>query len=140
MIKYINCINKSGGFLMNFLTTLFLTIEGGYRTAEVGKATVENAANTQGMGAAGGIMSLFPLLILVVVFIGMNVFMGRKQKKDTMQYEKMISSLKKDDKVITKSGIIGEIVSINDVIIELRVDKGTVIKFQKEAIKGIYHN
>lgn len=123
---------------MNFLNTLFLAIEGGYRTSEAGK-TVVATANTQSE-TAGSIMGFFPLIILAVVFIGMNIFMGRSKKKENIQYQNMLSSLTEGDKVITSSGIIGEIAYINEKVIGLRVDKGTVIKFKKEFIKGKYND
>lgn len=51
----------------------------------------------------------------------------------------MLNNLKEGDKVITTSGIIGEIAYKNDDIVELRVDKGTKIKFAKSKIVGLYN-
>ena len=68
--------------------------------------------NLLGAGAdAGSIIGLVVLLGLAVVYI----FFGfRNRKKQQEQAMKMMSELKKGDKVVTNAGIYGEIVSLKE--------------------------
>ncbi len=79
----------------------------------------------------GGIF--LPMIVVLAVIILMQVFGGRKQKK---QREQLMANLKKNDQVFTTAGIIGTIVSINDHDVVLRVEQGQ-IKFSKSAIQGV---
>ncbi len=75
------------------------------------------------------------LIVMLVGFLAIFYFLiilPQNKKKKAM--EKMMSSLKKGDKVITIGGIHGKIVSIKDHEITLKVDANTEITFEKGAI------
>ncbi|NLK62206.1 MAG: preprotein translocase subunit YajC [Fusobacteria bacterium] len=118
-----------------FFNGLLFVVEGGQRLGQQEIATSDIA--TEGSATVG---SFLPLIIMILVFFAWSFFLNKKQKKENQAYKNMVDSLKKGDKVVTRSGIIGEITSINEKIVELRVDKGTTITFQKEAIKGEYRD
>ncbi|NAS29779.1 preprotein translocase subunit YajC [Flavobacteriaceae bacterium R38] len=73
-----------------------------------------------------------PFLLIFVVFY---FFMIRPQIKKQKQEKKFINELKKGDKIVTKSGMHGKIVEINDkdssCVIETMAGK---IKFDRSAI------
>ena len=84
--------------------------------------------------AAGGstLTSMLPFLLMFVVIY---LFMIRPQMKKAKQEKKFASELKRGDKIITKSGLHGKILEIND------KDRGCVIetlsgklKFDRSAI------
>ena len=80
--------------------------------------------------------SLFFMLggvVLVMYFL-----MIRPQQKREKTRQAMISQLKTGDKVMTSSGIIGEIVEINEMDATLRVDprKDVRIKVRRAAVAG----
>ena len=54
----------------------------------------------------------WPLLLLVVLFVGLMIFNTFSNKKRQAEYEKKLEELKVGDKVVTNAGIYGEIVSI----------------------------
>ncbi|NLT18171.1 MAG: preprotein translocase subunit YajC [Firmicutes bacterium ADurb.Bin080] len=60
--------------------------------------------------------------VFFVVMIVMTIIPQRKQKK---QYQSMMDSLAEGDKVMTTSGIIGKIVSINKDTDRVTLDIGT---------------
>ncbi|MDD2493403.1 MAG: preprotein translocase subunit YajC [Clostridia bacterium] len=60
--------------------------------------------------------------VFFVVMIVMTIIPQRKQKK---QYQSMMDSLSEGDKVMTTSGIIGKIVSINKDTDRVTLDIGT---------------
>ena len=60
--------------------------------------------------------------VFFVVMIVMTIIPQRKQKK---QYQSMMDSLSEGDKVMTTSGVIGKIVSINKDTDRVTLDIGT---------------
>jgi preprotein translocase subunit YajC len=76
------------------------------------------------------------ILMFVVIFVLMYMFMIRPQQKKEKQRQKMISELKKGDKVLTNSGMIGTIWGIKDNAFIVKVDEEVKIEFLKSAIAG----
>lgn len=76
------------------------------------------------------------ILMFVVIFVLMYMFMIRPQQKKEKTRQKMISELKKGDKVLTNSGIIGSIWGIKDNAFIIKVDEEVKIEFLKSAIAG----
>jgi preprotein translocase subunit YajC len=86
-------------------------------------------------GGSAGLLGFLPfLLILVVIYF----LMLRPQMKKQKQQQKMLSELKKGDRVVTNSGMFGTIVGINekDNIVVLKVGEETKIEFLKSSIAG----
>lgn len=86
-------------------------------------------------GGAGGLLGFLPfLLILVVIYFLMLRPQMRKQK----QHQKMLSELKKGDRVITNSGMFGTIIGFNEKenSVVLKVGEETKVEFLKSSIAG----
>lgn len=75
---------------------------------------------------------LFPLIFM---FVFLYLFLIRPQRNEEKERLKMINSLKKGDKVITLGGVIGTVVRMDDSEVMLRTGPGTLIKFEKNAIR-----
>jgi preprotein translocase subunit YajC len=79
-----------------------------------------------------GISSFLPLIAIIAVFYFLMI---APQMKRSKQEKKFANELKKGDKVITKSGMHGKIVDLNDkdnsCVIETLAGK---IKFERSAI------
>lgn len=65
-------------------------------------------------------------------------FIIRPQRKKDKDHKNMLKNLKVGDDVVSAGGIKGEIISINDEFIQLRVDKGVKINFKKNSISSVY--
>jgi preprotein translocase subunit YajC len=82
--------------------------------------------------------SLFPFLLIFLIFYFLLI---RPQRKKQKEHQQMIDNLKVHDDVITTGGIIGRIVNIKKEknIVVLRVDETTnaKIEFQRGAIAGV---
>lgn len=85
-------------------------------------------------GGAGGFMSL--ILMFGMIFAVMYFFMIRPQQKREKERQKMLGELKKGDKVVTNSGMVGTIWGIKDNIIILKFEEEVKIEFLKSAIAG----
>lgn len=73
---------------------------------------------------------LFMIAMLVVLVVFMIIPQRRKAKQQTS----FIDGLKKGDRVVTASGILGTINSIDDRIIKLNVGDRTYIEVTRNAI------
>ena len=66
------------------------------------------------LGVGENIGSIVGLVLLGVLLVGYIVFGTMNRKKQQEQAMKMMSELKKGDKVVTNAGIYGEIVSMKE--------------------------
>ena len=77
----------------------------------------------------------YPFLPLILIFVVAYFFMLRPQMKRQKEEKKFADALKKGDRIITKSGMHGKVVDLNDkdfsCIIETMAGK---IKFDRSAI------
>ncbi|CAO5680423.1 MAG: hypothetical protein HEEMFOPI_00501 [Holosporales bacterium] len=81
------------------------------------------------------IMQFIPLILVMGV---LYFFMIRPQSKKADEHKKMLEALKKGDTVVTSSGIIGVINTINDSEITLEVYPDVHIKHLKTSILSKY--
>ncbi len=105
-------------------------------TAQDGSAP---AADTTPDGApprAGSIWDMLPFLLLLA---GMFIFMTMGSRKKDKERKRMLSEMKKNDKVRTIGGIIGTIVEVRDKEVLVKIDESnnTRVKFVRDAIAEI---
>lgn len=80
----------------------------------------------------GSILQFAPMILILIVFYAMILIPERKRKK---QYETMMSELKVNDEVMTRGGVIGKIITLNDddMVLESGPDR-VRLKFSRNAI------
>ena len=71
------------------------------------------------------------LALMVVIFYFLLI---RPQQKRQQNQAKLASDLKTGDKIITWSGIYGEIASLDEETIVIRVESGTTIRIARMAV------
>jgi preprotein translocase subunit YajC len=84
-----------------------------------------------GGGEQNPLLSLWPLLLIIVVFY---LFMIRPQVKKQKELRKYRENLQEGDKIITTGGIHGKIVSVKDQQVLIEVEDQSRIKIDKNAI------
>jgi preprotein translocase subunit YajC len=72
---------------------------------------------------------VFVSMIAVIYFM---IFLPKK--KEQAAVDKMLSALKKGDKVVTNSGMFGEVAAVKDKIVTLKFHDGVRIDFASTAI------
>ncbi|MCX8124281.1 MAG: preprotein translocase subunit YajC [Spirochaetes bacterium] len=94
----------------------------------------EIAYAANGQQASSPWVSIIPLILMILIFYLLLIRPTQKKEKDRM---KMIDQLKKGDKVLTTSGIIGVVVNIKpeENIITLKLAEGVKVDFVKSAIQ-----
>jgi preprotein translocase subunit YajC len=101
----------------------------------------ESIAYAQGTGApaaAGGLdnyMNFLPIVLIVVVFY---FFILRPQSKKAKEQKNFLDTLKRGDKVVTSSGMLGTIAAIDDAkgVVTVEVAKDTQIKLLKSYVSA----
>ena len=89
------------------------------------------AQGTGGSSPGGGIISLVPFILIFVVFYFLLIRPQQRQKK---QHRQMLEGLKKGDKIVTASGILGTVTNIHKEIVTLQLGDSIKIKIKKEFI------
>ena len=84
--------------------------------------------------AGGGIGFFVPFIF---IFIIMYFVMIRPQKKRQEQQQKLVTSLKTGDRVITNAGIHGLISNVKDTTVIVKVADNVKIEMEKSAITNV---
>jgi preprotein translocase subunit YajC len=77
---------------------------------------------------------MFPWVAVILIFYFIVL---RPEKDKQKKHKEMVNNLKKNDQVVTSSGIHGTVVNVKDKTIQIRVDDNVKIEFDKEAIVTI---
>jgi preprotein translocase subunit YajC len=91
-----------------------------------------------GDGAAAGpqsfITSLIPFAAIIAIFYFLIIRPQNKKQKET---QKMLSALKKGDRVVTIGGVHGTVQSVRESSVIVKVDENCKIEFSRSAVSGI---
>jgi preprotein translocase subunit YajC len=85
-------------------------------------------------GPVGGIGFFVPFIF---IFIIMYFVMIRPQKKRQEQQQKLITSIKTGDRVVTNAGIHGLISNVKDATVIVKVADNVKIEMEKSAITTV---
>ncbi len=86
-------------------------------------------------GGAALFVNMVPLLLIFVIFYFLLI---RPQQKKQKEHQKLLSELKKGDRVVTNSGMFGTIATINEEknIVVLRISDDVKIEMLKSSVAG----
>ncbi len=97
----------------------------------IGNAFADGAAAAQ----SSNWMSFLPMLAFVAILYFLLI---RPQQKRAKQHQALVAAVKKGDKVVTNSGIIGTVSKVlNEQEIMLEIADGVNCKFVKSAITSV---
>ena len=88
----------------------------------------------EGGGTGSSLMSFLPLIAIVAIFYFLILRPQNKKQKET---QRMLSALKKGDRVITAGGIHGVIQSVKESTVIIRVDENTKLEFSRTAVSSV---
>lgn len=88
-------------------------------------------------GQDPGTSMISTLIMFAAIFLIMYFLMIRPQQKRMKEREKMLSELKKGDKVVMSSGIYGVITQIDDRTVIVQVADNVKLKFEKSAVATV---
>jgi len=95
-----------------------------------------------GMGQGGGeggsagssLFSFLPLVAIIAIFYFLILRPQNKKQKET---QKMLSALKKGDRIVTIGGIHGVIQSVKESSVIVKVDENVKLEFSRSAVSGV---
>jgi preprotein translocase subunit YajC len=89
------------------------------------------AATGSGSGSSSSpLAGMMPILMMLVIFVPFFLLMNRRQKKE----QKARSSLKKGDRVMTNSGLIGELIEMDERIAKVKIAEGVKVLFVANTV------
>lgn len=93
-------------------------------------------ASTQGGGGSGGMLSILPFILIMLI---LYFLMIRPQAKRQKEKKTMIEALKKGDHIVTIGGVHGTVVGFKNQgkIVVIKVDKNTNLSVVKSSIAGL---
>lgn len=80
------------------------------------------------------LVSLFPLLLLFVLFYFMIL---RPQQKRMKAHKEMVNALKRGDTVVTNSGFIGKITKVTDEEVQVEIADGVKVRMIKGSVAEV---
>jgi preprotein translocase subunit YajC len=87
---------------------------------------------------AGGSMLGNPMIMMMLfMFVIIYFLMIRPEQKKQKTRQKMLSELKKGDKVLTAAGMIGVVGNVKDSTVMVRIADSTTVEFSKNAITAV---
>ncbi len=92
-------------------------------------------AQTAAPGPQGG--EMFQILFLVGLFVLFYFIAIRPQRKRQKEHQQMVASLGKGDEVVTSSGILGKVTSLDENYMVLNVANNVDMKFQRIHVHAI---
>jgi preprotein translocase subunit YajC len=95
---------------------------------------ISNAYAQGAEGAAGGLMSFLPIILMFVVLYFLMIRPQMKRQKETRA---MIEALSKGDEVVTAGGLLGKVTKVNDGYVTLEIAENTEIVIQKSAVSTL---
>ncbi len=94
-------------------------------------------AHAQAAGEAPQGGDLFQIAFLIGLFVLFYFIAIRPQRKRQKEHTEMVSALSKGDEVVTSSGILGKISSLDDTYVVLTVSDKVELKFQRVHIHAV---
>jgi len=91
-------------------------------------------AGGEAAGPTSFITTLIPFALIIGVFYFLIIRPQNKKQKET---QKMLSALKKGDKIVTIGGIHGTIQSVKESTVIVRVDDNVKLEFSRSAISNV---
>jgi preprotein translocase subunit YajC len=79
---------------------------------------------------------IYIIVFLVVIGLLFYFFMIRPQRKKQREHDELVSQLRGGDRVITAGGIYGQVDSVSEDSVTLKVESGATIRVAKSSIVG----
>ena len=92
-------------------------------------------AQAEGAPPPGG--ELFQIFFLVGLFVLFYFIAIRPQRKRQKEHRELVSAMSKGDEVVTSSGILGKITSLDDNYMVLNVANNVDMKFQRVHVHAV---
>lgn len=97
----------------------------------------EAFAQTAPAAQGGGLESMSSLFPLVLIFILFYFLLIRPQQKKAKDHRQALSQLRRGDKVLTRGGIVGQVVKVQDGEATVEIAENVKVKIVVDTIDAI---
>ena len=87
------------------------------------------------MGGEGS-SSIYMIIFLVLLFVIIYFLMIRPRQKQQKAHQELMRELRKGDKVITTSGIYGQIESVSEDTVIMKIESGATMRVARASVLG----
>ena len=96
---------------------------------------VDSETNGEESDAGSFATSIWPMLIFIVLLFAMMYFvMIRPQRKRQKEHQDFVEQLHRGDRIVTAGGIYGEIESVSEDSVVIRIESGGTMRIAKSSI------
>jgi len=74
------------------------------------------------------------VIFMVLIFAVFYFLMIRPQRKRQKEHKQLVEELKRGDKVVTAGGIYGQIETISDDSVVMKIESGTTIRVSRSSV------
>lgn len=92
------------------------------------------AGTAAGGGATSFLVSIFPLILIFVIFYFLLI---RPQQRRMKQHQAMIEAVKVRDSAITTGGLIGKVTKVDETEVEMEVAQGVRVRVVKSMLSDV---
>jgi len=85
-------------------------------------------------GAAGGLASFLPLILIFVLFYFLLI---RPQQKRQKEHQQMVTALSAGDEVVSGGGMLGKVTEVGEQFVTVEIASNVVVKLQKHTISSV---
>jgi preprotein translocase subunit YajC len=85
-------------------------------------------------GAAGFFMSVFPLVLIFIIFYFLLI---RPQQRRMKQHQTMIGAVKRNDVAVTGGGIVGKVTKVDETEVELEIAPNVRVRVIKGTLSDV---
>lgn len=96
----------------------------------ISPAYAQGAASPEG----GMLVTILPLVLIFVVFYFLLI---RPQQKKMKEHRKLISELKRGDRVVTSGGLVGTVARVMDEELEVEIAPGIKVKVVRQMVSSV---
>ncbi len=100
----------------------------------MGWTLLQQLAFAEGASAPSPFVQLVPILLIFGIFYFLLLAPMRKRQK---AHAKLISELKRGDRVVTNGGLIGEIAAVEEKVIHLKLADNVKVRVLRTAVAGL---
>jgi len=94
-------------------------------------------AHAQTAGAPPGPDPMFQFVFIIGLFALFYFIAIRPQRKRQKEHQELVNSLAAKDEIVTSSGIMGRVISVDPDYVVVKVAENVELKLQKWAVQGV---
>jgi preprotein translocase subunit YajC len=87
----------------------------------------------EGAEAPSPFAMFLPIIAILVIYY---LLLIRPQQKQAQRHRALVESLEKGDEVVTESGLVGSVISVQDEFVILKAAENVKLKFLKGKVAG----